>query len=88
MVGFLGWVVVVEGAKEERSNRREIFLIFRDTRLLVIRGVVCIRQGEGRRIIWINQQFSTNISELGKYTRNRRRYMLDNGDSGIVAGIS
>lgn len=71
-------------SKREIWHSREIVLVFRDGSLFVVRGVDCIRQGEteDRRIKCINPQFTTNISELGKDTKNKKRCLLDNDDSG------
>lgn len=78
MVGFLGWVISVVGATEERSNIQEktYQYLFRDTSLYVVRGVVCTGQSETEdaKTNIQNPQFTISISELGKYTRNKRKY--------------
>ena len=52
----------------QRSPSREIFLIFRDTSLFVVRGVVRTGQSETKdaRIIYKNPLFIINTSELRK----------------------
>lgn len=51
--------------------------------------MVCTGQGETEdaKTNIQNPQFTISISELGKYTRNKRKYWLDDGEFGEVADI-
>lgn len=81
MITFLGWVVVMVGAKEERSNIQGKFSSYLETQAHLEEEYSWVGETEDALIKYKSPQLS-DIFELGKYTRNKRKCRLNNGDFG------